>query len=448
MNRDIYTMNIKKLQLNYIIQLIVNVIIIIFNFVLFVELFWLNNLLYYLYLFISIFGIFYILIPIILLLFILFKKLTQKSIKICKIISIIFCTLVIMTGLCFSIILMINALESNDYCRECPFNLHNSDINGIYDNFVNKNINENKLKEHCINRRCMYNNINNDSQYPYEYICNYDPTNEFDEIRNGSYSNDTMNQIVCTQIEKDNNKYNFQNNEISKFIDMCTSYDTFYFCQRISEPMAYSIEEVECPKSYYFIILLIYCMLSVILNLIVTFLPWRIAYVQYKNLIRIIRQINNRNGSASLHSTKNNSIIQQENMEESFKKEPTEIIIVYNETEENMKTEQNISFDINNNIEEDKNDKILINKISPIKKVSSNKNISNNYFKTNNKEKINNNNNKESKKEEINLKIYKKNDTPTKKKDTKKNKEIKKSNFRSNSHKISYGSERRFLEES
>ncbi len=445
MNRDIYATKIKKLQLNYIIQLIVNVLIIIFNFVLFVELFWLNNLLYYLYLFISIFGIFYILIPTILLLFIVFKKLTQKSIKICKIISIIFCTLVIVTGLCFSVILMINALESNDYCRECPFNLYNSNINGIYENFVNKKINEKELKEHCINRRCMYNNVNNDSQYPYEYICNYDPSDEFDEIRNDSYSNDTINQIICTQIENDNNKYNFQNNEILKFIDMCTSYDEFYFCQRIFEPIVYSFEEVKCPKSNYFIILLIYCMLSVILNLIVSFLPWRISYVQYKNLIRIIRQINNRNGTASLNSTKNNSVVRNENMEENFKKEPTEIIIVYNETEENMKVDQNISFDNNNNVEEDKNGKILINKIIPITKVPSNKNISTNYSKTNNKEKINNN--KESKKEEMNIKIYKKSDIPIKKKDTKKNKEIKKNYFRSNSHKISHSSERNILED-
>ena len=70
-----------------------------------------------------------------------------------------------------------------------------------------------------------------------------------------------------------------------------------------------------------------------------------------------------------------------------------------------------------------------------------------NNFVTNNNKKINNNK-KQKKEENLSIKLYKKNDSPIiRKKNNKKIKEIKKSYFRSNSHKISYNSERNILEE-
>ena len=444
MNSEIYMTNIKKLKINYIIQLIANIIIIVFNFILIIEIIRLKSIFYYIYLSISIFGIFYFLIPIFLFLFILFKSLTQKSLKIYKTISIIFCVLVIITGLGLISILMMNTLQTTDYCRECPFNLKSSYINNIYEDYVNNNIEEKKLKELCTNRRCIYNNENVDILYPYEYICNYDPTKEFDKIKNNSYLNETINQIDCILIEKSNNKYHFENDEIHKFKDMCNSYEEFYICRRISEPLTYSFkEDFNCPKNNYFTILLIFCLVNVILNLIISFLPWRAEYIKYDKLIRILTQgnhRNNRNHSKSFNSTQNNSKIHHGNNEESFKKEPTEIIIVYNETEENINTDKNISFD--NNVEDKKEE--VINNIIQLKKEINNE-ITNN-FATNNNKKINNNK-KQKKEGNLSIKLYKKNDSPIIRKKNNKIKEIKKSYFRSNSHKISYNSERNNLEE-
>ncbi len=79
MNGEIYMMNIKNLKLNYIIHLILNGIIIIFNFILVIEIFWINSLYYYIYLSMNIFGMFYYLIPIIPILYIKLNKLTQKK---------------------------------------------------------------------------------------------------------------------------------------------------------------------------------------------------------------------------------------------------------------------------------------------------------------------------------------------------------------------------------
>ena len=127
-------------------------------------------------------------------------------------------------------------------------------------------------------------------------------------------------------------------------------------------------------------------MLNALLNLILSFLSWRAAYIKYKDIIKLLRNIHNndhnRNGSNSLNSTQNTSKIQNENKEESFKKDQTEIIVAYTETEENMINNNN-SFNkkeyknkhiiniINNNI----NNEIKINNNLQFKNV-----INEDYF--------------------------------------------------------------------
>ena len=356
MNGNIFMMNIKDLQLSYIIHLVLNGIIIIFNFILIIEISWINNLYYYIYLSINIFGIFYYLIPIIPISFIKLNKLTKKKIIILKTISLIFCFLVYIIGLFFGILLMMNTFESTNYCRECPFNLKDSYINNIYDDYINKKINENELKEHCINRRCIFDNNIQINEYSGEYLCNYDPTKEFDPIKNNSLTNDIINQIECIQIEEDYNKYNFEKEEIYKYMEMCNSFDEFFICQRISEPLSYSLkEDFICPKSESTIKIIIFCIISITLNIIISYIPWRIEYIKYKNIILSLNQ-NNRNGSRSLNSTQDISKIQKEEFKESFKKEPTETIIVC--TEENMINKINKN---NDNIKNNNANKIINN---------------------------------------------------------------------------------------
>ena len=156
MNGGINSSNIKALKKNYIIHLIIHGIIISFNFVLLKEIFWINNLLYYLYLSISFFAILYILIPIIPFVYLLLKKITKKNINPFKNTSIICCILVFITGLGFTTIIMINTMESPDFCRECPFNLPNSYIDNIYLDYLSDNLKGNDLKNQCKNRRCIF----------------------------------------------------------------------------------------------------------------------------------------------------------------------------------------------------------------------------------------------------------------------------------------------------
>lgn len=388
MNGDVYTSKTKDLKINYIMQLVLYGIIIIFNIVLIFKIIWLKNLLYFFYLSLTIFGIFYFLIPIIPLVLIQLNKLNQKLIKRFKLMSMIFCILSFITGLLFFFVLMINSLESSVFCRDCPFNLPNSYINKMYNNYVNNNINKKKLKEQCTNRRCLFNNKISDDYNLYEYICNYNPTKEFETIKSINSSNITINQIECSKINNnDIINFKFNEKEIYKFFEMCDFLDEIFICQRTNEPKEYFIkEDFECPKSNYFTILIIFCMLNALLNLILSFLSWRAAYIKYKDIIKLLRNIHNndhnRNGSNSLNSTQNTSKIQNENKEESFKKDQTEIIVAYTETEENMINNNN-SFNkkeyknkhiiniINNNI----NNEIKINNNLQFKNV-----INEDYF--------------------------------------------------------------------
>lgn len=260
---------------------------------------------------------------------------------------------------------MYNSLESSDFCRECPFNLPNSYINKMYNNFVNNNINQNQLKEQCANRRCLFNNKILDNQNIYEYICNYNPTNEFETLKSINSSNITINQIECSNINKnDIIRFKFEEKEIYKYFEMCAFLDEFFICQRTNEPKDYSIkEDFKCPKRNYFTILIIVCMFNALLNLIISFLLWRAEYIKYKDIIKFLRNLhnNNRNAQNSLSSTKNTSKIQEEKIEESFKKDQTEIIVGYTETEENMINNINESKS-SNKIEKNNNVKNIINK--------------------------------------------------------------------------------------
>ena len=441
MNGNAYRTKIRELKRNYILHLIINAIIIIFNIVLSYEIFWLNEILFYLYFSLSIFGILYFIIPIIPLIFLLLKKLTQKNIKIFKIKTFIFCGSVIVTGLSFIIILMVNALKMNEFYPECPFNLRDSYINEIYSNYMDNNLEEKQLKNQCTNRRCMFNNEVLSSSYPYEYICNYEPTNDFEKIINKTaHNNETISQIQCDKIENFNN-YNFRNREIYKFLEMCNSFDEFYICQRISEPKVYSIpDDFKCPKKNYMTILIFLCMISVLLNLIISFFPWRIEYIKYKHIIYYLTTASN--NSQNNNSTQNASKIKKVEQEKSFKKEPTEIIFVYSNTDENM-INQNTSYDekeINISCQNKKRNSTKENNNIKINNI----NIINNNIKLNNR---NYKNNKDNIKldQSPNIKILKTNKNP-KKKETERNNEIENiSNTSSNSRKFSPTSERNIL---
>ena len=190
-------------------------------------------------------------------------------------------------------------------------------------------------------------------------------------------------------------------------------------------------------------------MISVLLNLIISFFPWRIEYIKYKHIIYYLTSVSNNNeqNNNSVNSTQNASKIKKVEQEKSFKKEPTEIIFVYTNTDENM-LNKNTSYDekeINISCQNKKrNSKKENNNNIKINNIIINNNIINNNININN---INYKNNKDNIKIEQShtIKIIKTNKNQKKKETERSNIKENISNTSSNSRKFSPTSERNIL---
>ena len=304
---------IKSLRTIYIVHLILIPLILIFNFVLLSQIYWLKEILKNLYFITTLISIIYFIVPIISLVFIFLKKLRKSNFKLFKLLSLIFCVITIILGFFFAGILMINTIESPEFCKECPFNLPITEINNL--------IQSNDLNKKCKERRCVINSENyqilekNENDY-YEYICNYDPSSEFDEIKE---SNDA--------IENNNNN----NNNIK-----CNNYADFYVCERTKTPNNFDLEEdFVRPKLNYMTKVIIFCMLNIILNLIIDFYPFKSEYNKY--VIMTIPPRPNNPKTNSFSSTIHSSKLPKENFskEENFEQKPTEILIICNNNKDN-----------------------------------------------------------------------------------------------------------------
>ena len=344
----------KSLKINYVIHLILLIIILIFNFVLVSQIFWLKKIFGNLYLLMNYISIINFIFPMISFIFIIKNKITKKNINKFKIITIIFFTLAIIFGFFFSGVLMINAIESPEFCKECPFNLPLSEINS----FPNYNLNKK-----CTERRCVKNfpnpetNIKNENDL-YEYICNYNPTDEFDEIKESqdieNNNNNTISKnsdnIFCKELTKDEIlNTELENNYSNDFYEMCNIYTKLCICERNQLPNKFKIEKnFVCPEKDYMTKLVIFCMLNVLINLIFGFFPWKSELNKYTILIMNYEPRRTNQKSNSFSSTINDSKGIKENISENnFEKTPTEIIIVCGNKNNNITNSIN---DINNNI--------------------------------------------------------------------------------------------------
>ena len=402
---------LKKL---YIVHLIILVLVLIFNFLTLSQIIWLKTIFSNLYFYATIASPIHFIFPIVALIFIILKKIVKKNIHIFRIFALILCTISIIFGFYFCFVLMMNTIDSPEFCKECPFNLPIEEINKI--------INSNNLNEKCKERRCAMNNKNlnvsekNENDY-YEYICNYNPTSEFDEIKEtndeininlNNTSESNKDSIICNRINKNDVVLSsFENNYVLNFYDKCNKYTDFYICERTQTPNKFEIEDnFICPDKSYITKLVVYCLLNIFLNLMFNFLPTKLEYNKYISVINIYNpRITNRK-SNSFNSTFNSSEMPKngENIEteEKFVRTPTEILIVCsnknnfinnNLNEVNNNEENNISNinnDNNNNeseviIKKSKSKKIVITQTNSLNK----ENTRNNKYKSSKNVRIN-----------------------------------------------------------
>lgn len=253
---------------------------------------------------------------------------------------------------------MTNSMDLPDFYKECPYNIPVSDID----------------EETCSKKICILNYENADNKFPYEYLCNFDSSQDFKEI--GPFErkiNDTEVvtsdvQIICEKYQNSID-YDFQNEIISNYLNTCTQPRDYFICQRFNEPDKFSVDEnLECPNYNYIKNVIIISIVDIVINFILGFISWRVQIVIYNKIIKELSN-NEERKNISLNSTQNCSKVIKEKDEENFKKTRTEIIIVcstdnLNKVEETNKninkniTINNINLFINKNINRNKNNEI------------------------------------------------------------------------------------------
>ena len=339
MDQETEQEEIKPLIFNYVFHFIIFVLILILHIVIYMKIYWLYpslSVLFQLGTYLNIVYFLYAIFPFILL---LKKNYRKKLIIFIKKITFIFILITALFGLMISIVMLINLLNSSTFCRECPFNLNIAHLNSVIGPYYGKTVSNDDIKDKCSSRRCVLDSENIDEEFPDLYVCNYDPSDEYDsdELYIRQFPNGTEitsnKQIKCYTISPNFNNIEFNHIEMHYYLDLCYYYSDFYRCSRFNKPEKYYNLDLNnnCPETNYLILIYILCALIIIMDLVISFLPWGVEFMSLKRIVNILnggrRKVNSNN------STEKGSEIS--NDEESFKKEKTPVIIVVPEENSN-----------------------------------------------------------------------------------------------------------------
>lgn len=339
MDQETEQEEIKPLIFNYVFHFILFVLILILHIVIYMKIYWLYpslSVLFQLGTYLNIVYFLYAIFPFILL---LKKNYRKKLIIFIKKITFIFLLITALFGLMISIVILINSLNSSTFCRECPFNLNIAHLNSVIGPYYGKTVSNDDIKDKCSSRRCVLDSENIDEEFPDLYVCNYDPSDEYDsdELYKRQFPNGTEitsnKQIKCYTISPNFNNIEFNHIEMHYYLDLCYYYSDFYRCSRFNKPEKYYNLDLNnnCPETNYLILIYILCALIIIMDLVISFLPWGVEFMSLKRIVNILnggrRKVNSNN------STEKGSEIS--NDEESFKKEKTPVIIVVPEENSN-----------------------------------------------------------------------------------------------------------------
>ena len=363
---------IRPLVFNYIFHFILFILVFILHLIIYNKIFWISDIFAKIFVFGTYFEIIYFIFPIIPFFLIILKNFKIKLIDIFKKISLIFLIISITIGFLISAIILVNTINSKIFCRECPFNIPLSNLNYNFDSFYKTEPDQDDIKELCKSRRCILDATNINSEYPYSYLCNYDPSYEFDDdivykrtLPDGTEIT-TKNQLICSPMGINYYNIYFNNNELYDYLDLCYYLSEFYYCDRFNKPeKTYNIDlDASCPETSYLFLLYILCILIIIIDIIISMLPWGVEFISLKRILEIMRT--SRRKANSNNSTAKSSVVS--NNEEAFKKENTLIIVsplnneeIINVSKINKKNNDNNNENNDNNIN---NDNIKINKIS------------------------------------------------------------------------------------
>ena len=356
MNQQIEQEEIKPLIYNYIFHIVLFMIYLALHIIIEIKTFWIIKSLDTIFLTGTYFNILYFIFPIFPLI-ILFKRIYKKNIiYIIKMTTLILLIVTLIFGLILFDIFLINAIKSKLFCKECPFNLGIDHLNKVFGPYYGKGRDNDNLKDLCLSRRCVLDQVNLYDDYPYSYLCNYDPTDEFDDDEtlsrqkpNGAKIS-VKNPLTCLPVYPNYNSIGFAHSEFLSYLDLCYYYSEFYRCKRFNKPKNYNLDlDQECPENNYLLLIYILCVIIVIMDIIISMLPWGIEYITFKKIL-IFLSINRRK-TDSHNSTARSSEISQD--DESFKKEKTPVLILPLEDENlditpKFETDSNLIYNLKN----------------------------------------------------------------------------------------------------
>ena len=296
------------------------------------KVFWIFSSLSILYLIGSYINILYMIFPVYPLILIILKQYKKRIIQTLKKTTLILLIITITFGLIASIAILINSINSKVFCRECPFNLNLAHLNAVFGDYYNTIPKEDDIKYQCTSRRCVLDREEPDEKYPFVYLCNYDPTEEFDfddtyirQFQNGTEVSTNI-QLKCQTVTAYYELIYFKNKELQSYLNLCYYLADFYVCQRFNKPEKYYNLDLElsCPETNYILLIFIFSVLIIIIDVIISLLPWGVEYMSLKRIIIVLSE--NRRKVNSVNSTARSSQIS--NDEGSFKKEKTPVLIL------------------------------------------------------------------------------------------------------------------------
>ena len=354
MDQETEQEEIKPLIFNYIFHFILFILILILHIIMFLRIYWIYDSLSIIFQFATYINIIYLLFPIIPFVFIIKKNYKKKLFISIKLFTLIFIIITVVFGLMISIIMLVNSLQSKTFCRECPFNLNLEYLNEVLGPYYGKTVSGDDIKDKCNSRRCVLDSENDEEEFPDLYLCNYDPSDEFNknEMYKRQFNNGTEitsnKQIKCYTVTPNyNNIYEFNHLELNYYLDLCYYYADFYRCSRFNKPKKYNnlYLDIYCPETNYLILIYILCVLVIIMDLIISLLPWGVEFMSLKRILNLLnvtrRKVNSHNSTERSSQISNN--------EEDFKREKTPILIFPSNDFNNNNNNLRLNFDNDNN---------------------------------------------------------------------------------------------------
>ncbi len=272
----------------YMCHIILFIIILMIHIIIIMKIYWKYIILFIFYFF-CFFPVLYLLIALISFI-ILTKNYSKFYIDILKKITNSFLIISICVGIILSTLIIINTVYLRKDYKECPFNIAPSDFKSTFEEFLI----EEQPKSKCIERRCLLSENNEEYQYQYKYLCNYNPEEEFNEILNYQHKrtyNGTeikVNKLLkCSLLEPNYRNIYFSDEIFYNYLDICYFLADFYYCDRFEKPNDYdNIFNKECPNSNYLIYMYLLCIFIIVFDFFLSIIPW-ITEKRYYNSLNV-----------------------------------------------------------------------------------------------------------------------------------------------------------------